>query len=246
MRIEHLLKIIEKDPNFYPWSTEKDCVEFIATLIIITQSKIILELGTFLGYTSIYLLKSIPSDGIVFTVDILDQFYSKYFKLLSKKDKNRLTFIHDTTVNALKYKLNKITFDAIFIDADHEFKSCFSDFTYSLCHVKKGTILILHDALNEATPGVKQTINILKGINFIFKNSLFEIISFSTTPRKFNVPASGICIIKILSETTWLYFRLALLLFQIINLCIPNSPSVNIQSILEKHVSQFIKGKNIF
>lgn len=98
--------------------------QFIALLLKMTRAKKILEIGTFTGYTTLWMAMSIPSDGKIITCDISDRFagigerYWKEAGVLEKIDLKIGPAL--STIDELLEHGQEGTFDFIFIDADKE------------------------------------------------------------------------------------------------------------------------------
>jgi len=95
--------------------------KFLYLLAKIKGAKRILELGTFIGYSTIWLAKAIPDDGIVVSLE-----YEKAYADLARENIERAGFSDNVTIlqGDATDLLNKMIaddeqpFDMIFIDAD--------------------------------------------------------------------------------------------------------------------------------
>jgi len=101
-------------PQMVSGNIQGQFLEMISQLI---QSKKILEIGTFTGYSAISLAKGLSADGLLYTIDVneeLQPICAKYFEKanLSSKIKH---LIGDA--RKIIPELNE-TFDLVFIDAD--------------------------------------------------------------------------------------------------------------------------------
>lgn len=68
--------------------------QFLALLIQLTNSKKVIEVGTFLGYTTLAIAQALPSDGKIVTLDISDDFTKKakpYWEVSSRVYTNKPT-----------------------------------------------------------------------------------------------------------------------------------------------------------
>lgn len=91
--------------------------QFLEMITRLQQPKRILEIGTFTGYSGIYLAKGLAPDGILYTIDIneeLQPMVEKYVAQLGLSNKIK-QFIGDARqiIPGIEE-----TFDLIFIDAD--------------------------------------------------------------------------------------------------------------------------------
>jgi len=184
MKINTILsRITQENQHIAPWSSDLSTATILKFLIQIYSPRSILELGTFLGYGTLSMLEVAPSNSKIYTVDVLNNFL-KYYKQLNQIDKKRILFLNQSTDQALSSSLSHVSFDFIFVDADHLFKSILRDTRNSLKLCKSGTIIVLHDTELPGFPGVKYVVNILKVINYICFSSLFDSFSFRTKDIK--------------------------------------------------------------
>lgn len=100
----------------------------------------VLELGTSLGITSLYL--SSATRGSVITVDASDAISSIASSL--NKDKRRIDYRVNTFDNELK-KLEKQTFDFIFIDGDHKGESLLRYYEQLRPQLKENGCIVIDD-----------------------------------------------------------------------------------------------------
>jgi len=95
--------------------------KFLYLLAKIRNAKRILEIGTFFGYSTIWLAKAIPDDGVVVSIEI-----DKTYANIAKKNienagfSNNVNIIHGVAIDVLNEMIaSKVSpFDMIFIDAD--------------------------------------------------------------------------------------------------------------------------------
>ncbi|PYG86587.1 putative O-methyltransferase YrrM [Ruminiclostridium sufflavum DSM 19573] len=98
--------------------------QFIALLLKLTGAKRILELGTFTGYTTLWMAMVIPSDGKIITCDVDNKWTSigsRYWEEagVSHKIDLRIAPALNTIDKLLESGYENI-FDFIFIDADKD------------------------------------------------------------------------------------------------------------------------------
>jgi len=65
--------------------------KFLYLLAKIKNAKRILELGTFVGYSTIWLAKAIPNDGMVISLEYNEAYADLAHKNIVRKRNNRLT-----------------------------------------------------------------------------------------------------------------------------------------------------------
>ena len=93
---------------------------FLQSLIKMTKSKNILEIGMFTGYSALKMAEVIPKNGIVHTCELMEQHVqtaSSFFNRSSHKDKISI-FKGPATETLEQLKMN--FYDFVFIDADKQ------------------------------------------------------------------------------------------------------------------------------
>jgi len=116
--------------------------KFLYLLAKIKGAKRILELGTFMGYSTIWLAKAVPTDGEVITLEI-DERYAK----MAQENINYAGFADNVRIiqgNALDslqalVDANTPPFDMIFIDADKPNYPMYLEFSLKLS--RPGTVI---------------------------------------------------------------------------------------------------------
>jgi predicted O-methyltransferase YrrM len=134
---------------------EQQCIspiqgKFLQTMMVACKAKRVLELGTFVGYSAIWMAKSLPENGKILSIDI-DENISKMAKKniensgLSQKIELRVGSALDILPQLIAQK--EEPFDLIFIDAD---KPPYKEyFEYALKLSRSGTIIILDNVVRE-------------------------------------------------------------------------------------------------
>ena len=91
--------------------------QFLEMITRLQQPKRILEIGTFTGYSGIYLAKGLTADGLLYTIDINEELQPMVERYI---DKSGLSYkIKQLIGNALQIiPTIEETFDLVFIDAD--------------------------------------------------------------------------------------------------------------------------------
>ena len=93
-----------------------DQSEFLKIIIKIGNYKNILELGTYLGYSTLGM--ALATSGNILTIDKDDQFIKKAKSFWEKSNvSHKIKFIQGTAINEIE-KLPRTSFDMIFVDAD--------------------------------------------------------------------------------------------------------------------------------
>ena len=89
----------------------------LSLLSKLINPKVILEIGTYTGYSALCLAEGLPENGILHTIDVNEElvdFQKKYFDLSKHKDQIK-QYLGDATEIIPKINSN---FDLVFIDAD--------------------------------------------------------------------------------------------------------------------------------
>ncbi len=90
---------------------------FLKLMVLISQAKRILEIGTFTGYSALSMAEALPVDGTLTTLDIDPEaigFAKRYFD--RSEHGRKITVVQGPALDSLS-KLSG-TFDLVFIDAD--------------------------------------------------------------------------------------------------------------------------------
>ena len=151
--------------------------QVLTLLSKIIQPSMILEVGTFTGYSAICLARGQQENGRLITIDIddeLESFAAKYFEKAGLKDK-----IKQRIGPALKIIPElKETFDLVFLDAD---KSEYIDyFNLVIGKLRKGGIIIADNTLwsgkvlEKPAPDDEQTKGIIAFNKLIAKDNRVE------------------------------------------------------------------------
>ena len=117
----------------------------LKALIQISNSKNVLEVGTFTGYSALKMSEALPDDGILHTCEIMDRHVEVAQDFIDRStEKNKITILHGNANKTLE-QLKSNYYDFAFIDAD---KSGYLDY-YKKCMVliKTGGIIVLDNML---------------------------------------------------------------------------------------------------
>ena len=90
---------------------------FLALFCEITGAKIILELGTFTGYSALCLAENLPEDGVVHSIEKNDELEDFINENLNSVEHGKKVVLH---IGEALDEINKLdlVFDLVFIDAD--------------------------------------------------------------------------------------------------------------------------------
>ena len=116
--------------------------QFLQTLIKISNVKIILEIGSFTGFSALSMALALPSDGYLISLDKNLEFSNKAKFFYNKANEKKIKQIIKPAIESLKeLKDSKQIFDLIFIDADKENYLIYYDTCIDLID-KNGLIII--------------------------------------------------------------------------------------------------------
>ena len=143
-------------------------------IIMISNAKNCLEIGTFTGFSSLSMALALPNNGQITTLDHdnkIVEVAKKFFKK-AELDKKILTIVAPALDSLKKLAKNNKFFDLIFIDADKD--NYINYFNLSLDLIKKGGIIIIdnvfwHGDVYDKTNNDKKT-NIIRKFNLYVKN----------------------------------------------------------------------------
>ena len=118
---------------------------FLQSLIKMSKSKKILEIGMFTGYSALKMAEALPEDGQVHTCELMDrhvQTASSFFNRSKHKDK--ITILQGEANKTLE-QLSINSYDFVFIDADKQ-NYC-EYYKKSIKLLKPGGIVVLDNML---------------------------------------------------------------------------------------------------
>jgi predicted O-methyltransferase YrrM len=145
----HAMKSLEKGERSYlqvPLSEAR----FLENLIKVTKTKNVLEIGTFRGFSTAFLARALPEDGIVFTCDEDTRYVSaarRFWEALGVDEK--IHFELDLATRTLERLVQDEPtldfFDFVFIDADKENYRIYVEQSMKL--LKEGGIMMIDNTL---------------------------------------------------------------------------------------------------
>ncbi|MAH54457.1 MAG: SAM-dependent methyltransferase [Candidatus Pelagibacter sp.] len=143
-------------------------------IIMISNAKNCLEIGTFTGFSSLSMALALPNNGQITTLDHDNktvEVAKKFFKK-AELDKKILTIVAPALDSLKKLAKNNKFFDLIFIDADKD--NYINYFDLSLDLIKRGGIIIIDNVfwngdVYDKTNNDKKT-NIIRKFNLYVKN----------------------------------------------------------------------------
>lgn len=104
------------------WRLSPHACNLINMLIKLSQTKLVLEIGTFVGCSAMAIAHSLPEDGHLFTCDLNPE-YINIAKNAWKKAKldHKITSFNDDGLSIMnQFKEKNTKFDLIFIDAEKQ------------------------------------------------------------------------------------------------------------------------------
>ena len=124
------------------WSTPITDQVMLAKLARLLRPKNILEVGSFRGYTARLLAENTASDCVIHALDINPDHGEAYLKSpLKSRIRRHIGALKDRAPESLK----GISFDLVFVDADHQFEAVESDTRTILPLLAEGGAIVWHD-----------------------------------------------------------------------------------------------------
>jgi predicted O-methyltransferase YrrM len=195
MNIPNIIKKIEKHPRAFPWSSEPETALFLQGLARMINAQSILEIGTYLGYTTLHLASTLLKQGYIYTVDNFD-YFSQFYKLLPFTIRNKIHFIVAESQAALMRLDAHKKFDLIYVDGAHTFEHCYRDTVLCMRHVHHNTFICFHDALSLDYPGIRRVLRVIQCTNMFFLGLLYDIL-YVDTPVHTDGKLSGLGLVRI-------------------------------------------------
>jgi len=120
--------------------------QFLQTLIKITNSKKVLEIGSFTGFSALSMALALPKDGSLISLDKNTEFSKKAKFFYNKVNENKISQIIKPALESLKELENtKQKFDLVFIDADKE--NYINYYEKSIQLIDKSGIIVIDNVL---------------------------------------------------------------------------------------------------
>jgi caffeoyl-CoA O-methyltransferase len=147
---------------------------FLELIIKISNSKKILEVGTFTGLSTLSMSLALPDDGNIISLDKnieSNKIATNFFKKANQEKKIK-TIIKSALESIAELKKEKNFFDIVFIDADKDNYKKYYDSTFEL--TKKNGLIIIdnvlwHGEVADKNNNEKYT-NIIRDFNEYVKN----------------------------------------------------------------------------
>lgn len=178
MTSNELRKEIYQDKDCFPWSTEESTSDFLGALVKMVEAKLVLELGTWKGSTTLVLADAVGDRGLVHTVDIKDNTNGR----LSKYE-NRIRIRQ-----SINDSRNVVTLpvDFVFLDTQHSELHIMEEVMNFWKMLKPGGIIAFHDVFSFA--GVKTAVSELE------KKGLIKSFTLPTQPNMATGAINGLAL----------------------------------------------------
>ncbi|WP_031484269.1 class I SAM-dependent methyltransferase [Maridesulfovibrio frigidus] len=208
----NVLRDFYKDPVTRPASLSPQQGEFIRSLIVNFNPKTVVEIGVFLGISTLWVagaLEDADQNGKLYSLDLFRDILPKPptrtkcvidpFTDVSERIKRAglddiVTFVKGDSkqigANWKTYSTDPI--DVLFIDGDHTIPGCLGDFEAFREHLNEEALIILHDIFPEncSCDGPRYLIDMLNKIGEV------QIFELETSPHNF-----GMAVIKLKKRT---------------------------------------------
>lgn len=117
---------------------------FLSIITKLIKPKIILEIGTYTGYSAICMAEGLIEKGIIHTIDINEELVSIQNKYFAKSKCNNSIIQHVGDARSIIKSINE-KFDLVFLDADKE--NYIEYYELVIEKVKKGGLIIADNVL---------------------------------------------------------------------------------------------------
>jgi len=139
--LQNALKF-SRENNLPPWEVSPAQGKLLYLLAKIKNAKRILELGTLGGYSTIWLARAIPDDGIVISLESYENYVATARKNIEYAGlHNKVKIIHGAALDSINKLIadKEEPFDMIFLDADKQNNSNYLRLSKELS--KPGTVI---------------------------------------------------------------------------------------------------------
>lgn len=149
------------EPRFITPPETAECIESIVTM---TDSRLILELGTCTGFTSLHILRAIVGKygAKLTTIDPRPAHDAKWFA--QPEIAEYFTHINGWTPDILS-SLHGNTYDLVFVDSDHSIEHSEKELNALLPITRPGTLFLFHDCPQREKPGSTEDGTIFKWLH---------------------------------------------------------------------------------
>lgn len=139
---DRILREMAAEPEFHPYSAEKETGEFLSSLIGLLRPAAALELGTYKGFTTVQLIRALAryAGTRLVTIDRCDQRSPKLHALSSL-----YTFIEGHDLEVIPTLRGE--FDLAYIDTTHRYEHTVAEIAAVHTH-SPNAVLVLHDVMS--------------------------------------------------------------------------------------------------
>lgn len=170
---------IVNNPKFSPTSISKKAAEYLHDSVVKHRPEIVVEIGCFIGYSTIHLTKAIQENGRGRLISFDKNTITAKKNIETAGLSEYVTFIDGYSEIEIQKFLNNnnINIDFAFIDGDHTKRGCLLDVEAIFPKISKNSILIFHDIYPEKCgwSGPRYIINIIEKHNKINGYAHFEV-----------------------------------------------------------------------
>lgn len=203
----------------FPASLSPEQGNLLKTLVSNIAPKNVVEIGCFIGVSTIWLaagLEQIGSSATIHSIDLFNDimpappmmggylnnpldYAQKSVEAAQFSDRVKFYKNNSIEVGEKAHEILNEPIDFIYIDGDHSIEGCYKDFILFYPHVSVGGYIVLHDIYPEfcSWDGPRYVID-----KFIKNSPHFELLEIKTSPRNY-----GIAVIRKLSEDRNLELR---------------------------------------
>lgn len=155
------------------WNVSRTQCKFIHLIARTVNATRILEIGTLVGYSTIWLARALPENGCLITIEQSEEHAQLANKSITRAGLSKVVQLRVGRASSILSRLIKEhckPFDLIFIDADKQNNPAYLEFSLELSH--KGTVIIGDnvvrdgevvntDSTDSAVSGVREFIKII-------------------------------------------------------------------------------------
>lgn len=159
-------------PNMFPTALDPSAGRLLHELVRLTRPNVVLEIGTFKGYSALCLAQGLVDNkrGVLYTIDPVKQ--GIFCQVLKKtKLKHCVNYMIGYSSDIVP-KLNLSKVDIVFIDGNHKYENCLQDFNLVKNLVHKNGFIVFHDTI--ALEGPRRVIKEIK------QEKNFQVITLPT------------------------------------------------------------------
>ena len=143
--------------------------EFIEQLVLITNPKRVLEIGTAIAYTTVRIARNLKKNSVIHTIELSEENIEIAKKYIEQSgDGEKIKLIEGDALSVMPRLKKK--YDLIFLDSDKEdYKRLFD---YSMVLLKRGGVIVIDNLLWHGYPAASK-------VPFNYKDSTKHIREFN-------------------------------------------------------------------